>query len=249
MLCFSPRVQVSRSRSRAGSRSRARSLSTRAAGLAASAFLAALTFGRAAAAAEPEPAPLVASASPASSPAPAPPDQAPPVTFPRLSGGFHLGVSGGTYDGSFVFGGLAGARLGARFSRVFGLYGDLSAQVLTSGGQSAADVPEGAAVTRPSAPIVFAVPTGSVLFALRPHRALELDLGPTVGFEVPRASSTGGLYARAGGTFRLALALRPGRTPDEAHLHYTPAVRVSALASDAGPLVTVSLELLGLHWY
>ena len=241
MLCFSPRVQVSFSRLRAGSRSRARSLSTRAAGLAASAFLAALTFGRAAAAGEPEPAPIAASVPT--------PTEAQPSTFPRLSGGFHLGVSGGTYDGSFVFGGLAGARLGARFSRVFGLYGDLSAQVLTSGGQSAVDVPEGAPVTRSSAPIVFAVPTGSVLFALRPHRALELDLGPTVGFEVPRAISSGGLYARAGGTFRLALALRPGQTADEAHLHYTPAVRVSALASDAGPLVTVSLELLGLHWY
>ena len=241
MLCVPPLVQVMFSR--------ARFRTARAVGLAVTAFVLALALALAcgseasAAASEPE-------AVPTPVPAPIPtPSEAPPVTYPRLSGGFHLGVSGGTYDGSFVFGGLVGARLGARFSRVFGLYGDLSAQVLTSGGQSAVDVPEGAPVTRSSAPIVFAVPTGSVLFALRPHRALELDLGPTVGFEVPRSSSSGGLYARVGGTFRLALALRPSQVPDEAHLHYTPAVRVSALASDAGPLVTVSLELLGFHWY
>lgn len=243
MLCVPPLVQVTFSR--------ALFRTARAVGLAVTAFVLALAFAFAlacgseasAAASEPE-------AVPTPVPAPIPtPTEAPPETFPRLSGGFHLGVSGGTYDGSFVFGGLAGARLGARFSRVFALYGDLSAQVLTSGGQSAVDLPEGAGVSLPSAPIVFAVPTGSVLFALRPHRALELDLGPTVGFEVPRSSSSGGLYARVGGTFRLALALRPSQVPDEAHLHYTPAVRVSALASDAGPLVTVSLELLGFHWY
>jgi hypothetical protein len=241
MLCIPPRVQVSSSHSY----SRARSLTARAAGLAAIAGLLVLTFGSAASAAAPEPEPAQASIS-----APIPtPTEALPVTYPRLSGGFHVGVSGGPYDGQFVFGGLVGVRLGARFSRVFALYGDLTGQVLTSGGQSAADVPEGAAVTRSTPPIVFAVPTGSVLFALRPHRALELDLGPTVGFEVPRSSSSGGLYARVGGTFRLALALRPSQVPDEAHLHYAPAVRVSALASDAGPLVTVSLELLGFHWY
>ncbi len=236
MLRVSPRGLKS---SRGYSRSSARSLATRTRGLAALALLVVLTFEGAAAAAAPEPAPT---------PSPTP-TEAPQVTFPRMSGGFHLGAGGGTYDGSFVFGGLAGARLGARFSPFFALYGDLSTQVLTSGGQSAVDVPEGAAVTRRSAPIVFAVPTGSVLFALRPHRALELDLGPTVGFEAPRSGSNGGLYARVGGTFRLALALRPSQVPDEAHLHYTPAVRVVALASDAGPLVTVSLELLGFHWY
>lgn len=239
MLRFSPRRLTS---PRGYSRSSARSLTTRTRGLAALALLVVLVvlaFEGAAAAAAPEPAPT---------PSPTP-TEAPQVTFPRLSGGFHLGAGGGTYDGSFVFGGLAGARLGARFSPFFALYGDLSTHVLTSGGQSAVDVPEGAAVTRRSAPIVFAVPTGSVLFALRPHRALELDLGPTVGFEAPRSSSNGGLYARVGGTFRLALALRPSQVPDEAHLHYTPAIRVSALASDAGPLVTVSLELLGFHWY